>query len=276
VAQRMGQGQEPVSDVDVVWVKNYVPLLGMLRILHRATGGYATYYHSQYPSACVSATAGDFDNDMDLDVFMACTGAAANISNMLFENDGSGNFTAVPNAGGAAGSILGRSDVVLSADYDVDGYIDLFVANGFGPLPLADGPHQLFRNGGGSNNWLQIDLEGTVSSRDGIGARILLEAGGVTQLREQGGGIHTHAQDYQRVHFGLGANTVADRITVYWPSGVDQVLTDVAANQVIQIMENFHAVPISPKLSLVLSILLAAMGVVMLGQMRVERNAGLG
>jgi hypothetical protein len=267
---------EPVSDVDVVWIKNYVPVVGMLRILHRESGGYATYYYSQYPTACVSATPGDFDNDMDLDVFMACTGAAANIPNMLFENDGSGVFTAVPNAGGAAGSILGRSDVVVSADYDVDGYIDLFVANGFGPLPLADGPHQLFRNSGGSNNWLQIDLEGTVSSRDGIGARILLEAGGVTQLREQGGGIHTHAQDYQRVHFGLGANSVADRITVYWPSGVDQVLTGVAANQVVRIVEDFHAVSISPKLSLSLSILLAAIGVVMLRRMRVERNTPFG
>jgi hypothetical protein len=266
---------ELISNVDVVWIKNYVPLLGMLRILHHATGGYATYYYSEYPTACVSATTADFDNDMDLDVFMACTGAAANISNMLFENDGGGVFTPVPNAGGAAGSISGRSDVVVSADYDVDGYVDLFVTNGVGPLPLADGPHQLFRNVGGANNWLQIDLEGTVSSRDGIGARILLEAGGITQLREQGGGIHTHAQDYQRVHFGLGENTMADQITVYWPSGVVQVLTDIPANQVIRIVEELEAVPIPPELSSILSILLAAMGAVLLRRIRDEAKAAL-
>jgi len=267
---------EAISDVNVTWNKNYVPVLGMLRILHRATGGYATYYYSQYPSACVSATAADFDNDMDLDVFMACTGAASNLQNVLFENDGHGVFTAVPDAGGAAGTALGRSDVVVSADYDVDGYVDLFVTNGFGPLPLADGPQQLFHNAGGSNHWLEIDLEGTVSSREGIGARVLLEAGGVTQLREQGGGIHTHSQDYQRLHFGLGPNTAADQITVRWPSGVEQVLTDVAADQVIRIVEDAPRVPISSYLASGLAIVLTATGAMALRRIHVARSRGPG
>jgi len=267
---------EAISDVNVTWNKNYVPVLGMLRILHRATGGYATYYYSQYPSACVSATAADFDNDMDLDVFMACTGAASNIQNMLFENDGHGAFSAVADAGGAAGTTVGRSDVVVSADYDVDGYVDLFVTNGFGPLPLADGPHQLFHNAGGANHWIEIDLEGTVSPRDGIGARVLLEAGGVTQLREQGGGIHTHSQDHQRLHFGLGTNNIADRITVHWPSGVEQVLTGVAADRVIRIVEDTQPVSIPPQLAWGLAIVLAVTGAVTLRRMRVAASAGPG
>jgi len=267
---------EAISEAAVAWNKTYVPVLGMLRILHRATGGYATYYYFQYPSACVSATAADFDNDMDLDVFMACTGAASNIPNMLFENDGHGVFTAVPDAGGATGTSAGRSDVVVSADYDVDGYVDLFVTNGFGPLPLADGPQQLFHNAGGSNHWLEIDLQGTVSPRDGIGARVLLEAGGVTQLREQGGGIHTHSQDHQRLHFGLGPNDVADRITVRWPSGMEQVLTGVAADQVIRIVEDAQSVPIARELALGLSIVLAVTGVVTLRRRRVATSADFG
>jgi hypothetical protein len=228
---------EAITNSEVVWNKNYVPTIGMLRILNWGDGTYSKAWNSAYPSACVSATAQDFDNDMDLDVYMACTGAASNIDNMLFENDGNGNFSAAPNAGGAAGSNAGRADLVVAADYNLDGYVDVFVVNGLGPLPLADGPHQLFRNNGGANHWIQIDLEGTLFNRDGIGARILLEAGGITQLREQRGGIHNYAQDFQRVHFGLGANVVADRITIQWPSGVLQVLEDVSADQVVRVVE---------------------------------------
>jgi hypothetical protein len=255
---------EPITNLDIEWVNTYVPTLGMYRILHAPAGGYLTAFLPQYPSACVSATTADYDNDMDLDVFMACTGAAANLPNMLFENDGVGGFTAVPNAGGAGGTALGRSDAVVSADYDGDGWVDLFVANGLGPLPLADGPHQLFRNQGGSNNWIQIDLEGTLSNRDGIGARIILEAGGVMQLREQGGGIHTHSQDFQRIHFGMGANSVADRITIHWPSGIEQTLVDVASNQILHVVEGPLAVPISTRTDIVLLMMLAASGLAVL------------
>ena len=77
-------------------------------------------------------------------------------------------------AGGAIGTQLGRSDVVAAADYDRDGFLDLFVTNGADPTSpfVADGPHQLFRNQGNSNYWLEIDLEGVTSNRDGIGSKL--------------------------------------------------------------------------------------------------------
>src|SRR5690606_29504426 len=52
---------------------------------------------------CPSGVSGDFDNDMDLDVFLVCTGGAQNLPNVLLENDGRGAFTVVPGAGGASG-----------------------------------------------------------------------------------------------------------------------------------------------------------------------------
>ena len=192
------------------------------------------------PTACHSVAAGDFDNDMDLDLYLVCTGPIENLPNRLYENDGKGNFTLVPDAGGAAGSKLGRGDVVAIADYDRDGFLDLFVTNGADPSsPFVDeGPHQLFRNQGNGNHWIEIDLEGTVSNRDGIGASVVLEVGGVVQIRGQGGGMHRFTQNHQRIHFGLATHKIVDRLTIRWPSGIVQRLENVAANQILTIKES--------------------------------------
>jgi ASPIC and UnbV/FG-GAP-like repeat len=192
------------------------------------------------PTACHSVAAGDFDNDMDIDLYLVCTGPIENLPNRLYENDGKGNFTLVPDAGGAAGSKLGRGDVVAIADYDRDGFLDLFVTNGADPSsPFVDeGPHQLFRNQGNGNHWIEIDLEGTVSNRDGIGASVVLEAGGVVQIRGQGGGMHRFTQNHQRIHFGLATYKTVDRLTIRWPSGIVQRLENIAANQILTIRES--------------------------------------
>lgn len=190
-------------------------------------------------AACISAVAADFDNDMDMDVYMTCTGPIMNFPNRLLENDGKGGFSVVPGAGGASGSKLGRGDVVVTADYDRDGFMDLFVTNGADPNSpfVAEGPHQLFRNQGNRNHWLEIDLEGVVSNRDAIGSRVELEAGGVIQVRDQTGGMHRIAQNHQRLHFGLGDNRRVDRIKVSWPSGIVQDLFNIDVDQVLHITE---------------------------------------
>ncbi len=190
--------------------------------------------------ACISVAAGDFDNDMDMDLYMACKGPIKNLPNRLLENDGKGGFQIVPGAAGAAGSDLGRSDVVVTADYDRDGFLDLFVTNGADPTSpfVADGPHQLFQNIGNSNHWLEIDLEGVISNRDGIGSRVELETGdGTIQIREQTGGMHRIAQNHQRLHFGLGSHKMVKRLTVTWPNGVTQSLKSIDADQILRITE---------------------------------------
>lgn len=190
-------------------------------------------------TSCYYVVAGDFDNDMDMDLYLTCTGPVANLPNRLLENDGKGDFRVVSNAGGAIGSQLGRSDVVACADYDRDGFLDLFVTNGTDPTSpfVADGPHQLFRNLGNDNNWLEIDLEGVVSNRDGIGSRVELAVGSIIQIREQTGGMHRLTQNHQRLHFGLGQNTKVDRITIRWPIGIVQQLNNIEVNQILHITE---------------------------------------
>lgn len=190
-------------------------------------------------TACNSVVAGDFDNDMDVDLYLTCTGPIVNLPNRLMENDGKGGLTVVTAAGGAAGSRLGRGDVVAYADYDRDGFLDLFITNGTDPTSpfVADGPHQLFRNQGNGNHWLEIDLEGVMSNRDGIGSRVELEAGGIIQIREQTGGMHHLTQNHQRLHFGLGSHNRITRLTVRWPSGIVQHLNNIKADQILHITE---------------------------------------
>jgi hypothetical protein len=190
-------------------------------------------------TACNSVVAGDFDNDMDVDLYLTCTGPIKNLPNRLMENDGKGGFIVVPAAGGAAGSQFGRGDVVACADYNRDGFLDLFITNGTDPTSpfVADGPHQLFRNQGNDNHWLEIDLEGVVSNRDGIGAIVELEAGGILQIREQTGGMHHLTQNHQRLHFGLGTNTRINQLTVKWPSGIFSQFKDIEVDQILRIRE---------------------------------------
>ncbi len=193
---------------------------------------------------CASVTAGDFDNDMYVDLYLACRTGASNIANILYHNNGNGTFTAIPNAGGAAGPIglamadgVGTADTAVTADYDEDGFLDLFVTNGFNLQPrYVGGPNKLFHNNRNSNHWIELDLIGVKSDRDATGARVYADALGVTQFRVQDGRYHRWAQDSKRIHFGL-ASANAVTLTVKWPSGAVQTFPGVQSNRLYQLTE---------------------------------------
>ena len=186
-----------------------------------------------------SIAAGDFDNDMDIDIYLVRSSSAGNLANRLYENQGDGVFVAQRRIGAASGSMEGRGQSVTMADYDKDGYLDLFLTNGRGAYPFNEGPDQLLRNTGSGNNWIQIDLEGKVSNRDGIGAKVFATTpDGTTQLRENTGGIHYSQQDQKRIHFGLAGHREVRELRIHWPSGIRQTLNNLPVNRVVRVVES--------------------------------------
>jgi len=92
------------------------------------------------------------------------------------------------------------------------------------------------------NHWLTVELRGTISNRDAVGARVRVVAavGGVprAQTRFVGASMagNSHQEDF-RQHFGLGDAVVADSLIVRWPSGVEQRLLAVGADQHFVVIE---------------------------------------
>jgi len=233
-------GESPITDVQAIGFDPGRSALTDRLFLQREDGFERAdpAFGLNKPTNCHTGVAADFDNDMDQDLYLVCTGVIGNAPNRLFENIDNRRFVEVKGAGGAAGSDLGVGDSVTTADYDNDGFMDLFVTNGFGPKPFHNGPEQLFHNTGNANHWILLRLIGTISNRDAVGARVVVTTpDGRRQLREQGGGIHWKCQNDQRLHFGLGANKSIDRIEIRWPSGLKQTLRDVAADQLLEVRE---------------------------------------
>jgi hypothetical protein len=102
----------------------------------------------------------------------------------------------------------------------------------------VNGPALLLENVYPSgNSWLTLKMVGTKSNRDGVGARVTVVCGKVTQIAEVAAGAGYLSSNDPRLHFGLGKRTVVDRITVSWPSGIVQKLDNVKANQILTITE---------------------------------------
>jgi len=182
--------------------------------------------------------AADLDNDADVDLFVQCTSHLNDTPDRVFLNRGSGTFQEVAVAEANRPAVSGRGDTVTVADFDRDGFLDMFLTHGENGGPGKAGPHRLLRNRGGGGHWLQVDLQGVISNPAGIGATVQIVADGTTQIRVQDGGLHKYAQDHARLHFGLGTAETVDTLIVRWPSGIEQLLGPVAADQLVTVIES--------------------------------------
>lgn len=109
--------------------------------------------------SCVSVAVVDFDNDMDLDIYMVCCQGVFNLVNCYYDNQGDGIFVLVIFYGGegfiGVGVEIGVVESVVIVDYDVDGFVDVVVINGlFYYLVSFGGFDKLFKNIGNGNYWI--------------------------------------------------------------------------------------------------------------------------
>jgi hypothetical protein len=117
------------------------------------------------------------------------------------------------------------------SDYDHDGDLDVV-------LTTNHGPAYLFRNDGGNrNHWIAVTTRGTKSNRDGIGALVRVDSGGVRQWQMVRSGSSYASQSDLTLTFGLGANAAPVSVEVEWPSGTRDRIADVRTRQVVMIEE---------------------------------------
>jgi hypothetical protein len=148
--------------------------------------------------------------------------------NVLFWNQGGGQFQEVGFLTHSNRVEDGRG--VALADFDRDGQLDLLIQN-------LDKPALMLMGRGEAGNWLQLDLEGTRSNRDAVGAVATIRTGDQSQLRQvaSSGGFLSSSSPI--LHFGLGDATTVDEVEIRWPSGERQTIVSVAANQRLSIRE---------------------------------------
>jgi predicted small lipoprotein YifL len=215
-------------------------MYGMANLLYRNDGG-GLFTVVEEGAAVLDAghTYGagwaDADNDGDLDLAVVNWGAAP----VLYLNDGKGLLTR--GEVGDLGRRIAFAGCAAWADPDNDGDLDFYI----GSWPNEPGPgeqNQLYRNETSRANWLKIRLEGSVSNRSAIGARITVQAQiqgrPVSQIREVSAQNSFRSQNSLIQHFGLGDADRIFQLTVHWPSGGQSMMKGVPVNQLLEIRED--------------------------------------
>lgn len=175
----------------------------------------------------------DYNNDGLVDIYKT-NGALKHLygqEDQVFENLGNGKFKDVSWDLGSyfKKKLVGRG--ACFGDYDNDGDIDCYIVN------LNDRGAFLRNNKGNQNNWITLNLIGTTSNRDGIGARVKVTSGGKVQTNQKKSTSGYLSQNDPRIHFGLAKNDMIERIEIKWPSGKLQVMENIKVNQILTVKE---------------------------------------
>jgi enediyne biosynthesis protein E4 len=149
----------------------------------------------------------------------------------LFRNLGGGRFEDVSLQGGPAIAARKAGRGAAFGDLFNRGRVDVVVNN------MNEAPTLLYDCAPTDGKALVVALEGTRSNRSAIGARVVVHVGARRLVGEVRSGGSFCSQNDLRLHFGLGASAKADRVEVEWPSGAHDVLTGVAAGQLVVIRE---------------------------------------
>jgi len=185
---------------------------------------------------------GDIDNDGDLDIFIAnaFTGSSRT-TNYLYINNGDGTFFRDT---GIVATDLGWTYGCAFGDFNKDGWLDLFLAKCFN----ENENNTLYKNNGGGNNWITLNLEGIISNKTAIGAEVKLKTtifgNSFWQTRRVAGQNGYCGQNLQ-LHFGLGDALKIDSLVIKWPSGIKQNVDGLDINEFHSIVEDTNVVSVN-------------------------------
>ncbi|MEL7159479.1 MAG: CRTAC1 family protein, partial [Bacteroidota bacterium] len=193
-----------------------------------------------YVSISWGANWQDFDHDGDLDLYVSNGDLNPNcvpMADFYFDNVGD-RFNEIGKTNGAGHYGIGRGSVTF--DLENDGDLDILVVNQEAVLPNypTNSTTRLLRNDGAAGNWLKVKFNDGNSMTSGIGARVILRQGDTVMIREIDGGGSSHlSQSSMIAHFGLGGIEQVEEVTVRWSDGMEEVLKNVAVNQLLTVYE---------------------------------------
>ena len=125
----------------------------------------------------------------------------------------------------------GDGRCVVAGDFRNVGRLDVLVRK------VGGQPLQLYENNFPQKHYLKVTLRGTRGNRQGVGARLVAVVKGQQLVREMYPANSNRSQMPNIVHFGLGDQERVERLTVRWPNGEEQVLTDLPGDRHIVIEE---------------------------------------
>ena len=179
----------------------------------------------------------DFDNDGWKDIYSANgdvdnLGPNAKQHDTMFRNIDGTRFEDVSSQMGSDFLVPGYQRGSAFVDLNNDGAIDLVVTS------LGQPPRILLNNALSHNHWVTLDLRGTVSNRDAIGAKVkLVTESGRTLYEHVTTSVGFMSSSDRRVHFGLGKETVVRQIEIQWPSGTVQRIEHPQSDRILRVEE---------------------------------------
>jgi enediyne biosynthesis protein E4 len=182
-------------------------------------------------------TAADFDNDGNTDILSL---HEFGWGIFLIKNMGDGTFTNATYGSGLSQSQYRWYWTAPVADYNHDGYMDIYMARSPGIPTYAS----LYKNNGGAAKWLKIRLTGACrsnpprqgSNQSGVGARVVAYMGSKKMTRMVQGGDSYKVNSFT-VHFGMKWTSTMDSVKVFWPNGIVQTAVDIPANSTLDLAE---------------------------------------